>query len=95
MIRLHRLCLPVVPVMFAIAVASASAGAREIKHSTPGSGTCDHAATAEGAARKPASPAASRPAREDKARPGLHADSPPSGRLQSPRWHSFLPGMFR
>lgn len=94
MTRFRRLCLPL---MCAVVVASASAGAREVKHSTPGSGACDHVAD-DSAARKPSSaPAAAdvRPAREGKARPSVHSDAPASGRLQSPRWHSFLPGMFR
>jgi len=34
------------------------------------------------------------PARETSAKPRARGDVP-SGRLQSPRWHSFLPGMFR
>ena len=30
------------------------------------------------------------------ARPSVHSDAGSSaGRMQSPRWHSFLPGMFR
>ena len=42
----------------------------------------------------PASTIGSRlPARETRAKAG-NGDAP-SGRVQSPRWHSFLPGMFR
>ena len=94
MTRIHRLILPVV---CAVVVAGASvAGAREVKHSTPGSGTCDEA-TSDATARKPSTAvrADARPARETKARPSVHGDAPTGGRLQSPRWHSFLPGMFR
>lgn len=34
------------------------------------------------------------PARQTKAKAGTGGDVP-GNRLQSPRWHSFLPGMFR
>jgi hypothetical protein len=34
-------------------------------------------------------------ARDTKAKPSMHSDSDSTNRLQSPRWHNFLPGMFR
>ena len=75
------------------AVASATVAAREVKMSSPGSGACpDKQAAEKDVARRSARSAV--PARETKVKPSVHSDVP-SGRLQSPRWHSFLPGMFR
>ncbi len=94
MTRIRRLILPVV---CAVVITGASAAvAREVKHATPGSGACDQDAS-DATTRKPSTAVRedARPAREAKARPSVHGDAPTGGRLQSPRWHSFLPGMFR
>lgn len=59
--------------------------------------TTDETCAERQAAEKSAAARATRnrvPARETKAKPTSHGDLP-AGRLQSPRWHSFLPGMFR
>lgn len=74
-----------------LALASATVTARDVKHASA-NGACssqeeERAATGE----IPRHPAAAKPA---KTRPSVHGDAPAS-RLQSPRWHSFLPGMFR
>ncbi|MFP7723046.1 hypothetical protein [Lysobacter sp. A3-1-A15] len=93
MTRLRHLCLPLA---CALVLASASIAAREVKYSTPGSGACDQATTETPAGKaSTATPADVRPARESKALPSVHGDAPTNGRLQSPRWHSYLPGMFR
>lgn len=88
----------------ACATAMSAAGAREIGRLSPGDRGCpaDVAAAkaeAEGEERPDAVP--SRTAGGDdapvRARPTVRGtDAPASGhRLQAPRWHSFLPGMFR
>lgn len=83
-----RLCLCLL-----IAVSSATAVAREVKLSSPNSGACSDAkpATANGKAVETTAPAA--PSRATEVKPSIHSDAP--SRLGSPRWHSFLPGMFR
>lgn len=86
---MFRICLPLL-----IAFSSASATAREFRLSGPGGESCpesikDAKDAAEPTRRKSA------PVRETKAKPSVHSDAGTSGRLQSPRWHSFLPGMFR
>jgi len=83
-----RLCLCLVFVLL-----SAGAAAREVKMSSPNGGGCSEQAVAT-AKKAPASatPAAG-PAAETRIKPSVHSDAP--GRLSSPRWHSFLPGMFR
>lgn len=86
---MFRICLCLL-----IAFASAGVAARDIKMSSPNSGSCpDSIVDKEQAAR--ASVRKAPPARETKAKPSVHGDSVGNGRLQSPRWHSFLPGMFR
>ncbi|MGQ4582518.1 hypothetical protein [Lysobacter sp. F60174L2] len=83
-----RLCLCLL-----IAVSSATAVAREVKLSSPNSGACPDAkpATAKSDAIE-RTPAAT-PSRATEVKPSVHSDAP--SRLSSPRWHSFLPGMFR
>ena len=84
-----RLCLCLL-----IAVSSATAVAREVKRSSPNSGACSDAkpATIEGKAIESAAGTAT-PPRATEVKPSIHSDAP--SRLTSPRWHSFLPGMFR
>ncbi|MEG3191978.1 hypothetical protein [Lysobacter sp. D1-1-M9] len=84
-----RICLCLL-----LAVASTSVTAREVKLSAPGGESCDDQVHGKQADRNAA--AASAPsARETKVKPSVHSDAGPAGRMQSPRWHSFLPGMFR
>ncbi len=87
-----RICLCLL-----IVVASTTVAAREIKLSSPNGGSCPDAAAAM--EREPATRTATRtsaPAPAVKSsKPVLHSDATNSGRMQSPRWHSFLPGMFR
>lgn len=83
-----RICLCLL-----IACASAGVAARDVKMSSPNDGSCPDSVTdrepARASVRKPA------PARETRAKPSVHSDWVGNGRQQSPRWHSFLPGMFR
>ena len=83
-----RLCLCLL-----IAVSSATAVAREVKLSSPNSGACSDAkpATVDSKAVENTGPAT--PSRATEVKPSIHSDAP--SRLGSPRWHSFLPGMFR
>ncbi|MGH8083955.1 MAG: hypothetical protein ACREPV_01590 [Lysobacter sp.] len=85
-----RLCLCLL-----FALSSATVAAREVKMSSPNSGACPDAHASTGAdvadAATPATAAAA--PRETKIKPSVHSDVP--SRLGSPRWHSFLPGMFR
>lgn len=83
-----RICLCLL-----IALTSASVAARDIKMSSANGGSCPDSV----ADKQPASGSVRKapPARETRANPGVNSDSAGNGRLQSPRWHSFLPGMFR
>ena len=83
-----RLCLCLL-----IVLSSASVAAREVRMSSPNSGACPDAAT-EAADTKPIGPTAIRATAppKDKVKPSVHSDVP--SRLRSPRWHSYLPGMF-
>lgn len=84
-----RICLCLL-----IMVVSSTVAAREIKLSSANSGSCpESTSTARETSR--ATPRAPAPAREMKAKPTVHGDAGTNGRMQSPRWHSFLPGMFR
>ncbi|MCF7221395.1 hypothetical protein [Marilutibacter chinensis] len=89
-----RLCLTIT----ALAVAITAPGlARETKMSSPDGGGCTESPAPAQAKTTPA-PKASRtanPERETKIKPSVHGDAPPSGRMPSRRWHSFLPGMVR
>ena len=78
-----------------IAFASATVAAREIKLSDANSGSCpDNMVVASSKDQARAAPRSPAPVRESKAKPGIPGDVGNS-RQQSPRWHSFLPGMFR
>ena len=83
-----RICL-----CLALMMATAGAAAREVKMSSAGSGACpDKQASEKDDARNNLAPRVAPAARgTPKATPGVNG----SGRLQSPRWHSFLPGMIR
>ena len=85
---MRRICLCLL-----IALASAGVAAREVKLSSPDSGSCPEATSPKPSKQKVAPPRETSSSRETRARPSLHSDSDvTSGR---PRWHSFLPGMFR
>ena len=82
-----RLCLCLL-----VALSSAAVAAREVKMSSPNSGACpDNHVSSEPASVAP--PVRASVPRETKIKPSVHSDVP--SRLNSPRWHSFLPGMFR
>lgn len=88
---MFRICLCLL-----IVVASSTSAAREIKLSSANSGSCPESIALEREAARPEARATPAPARTVKAKPALHSDTASSaGRMQSPRWHSFLPGMFR
>jgi hypothetical protein len=83
-----RFCLCLVFVLL-----SAGAAAREVKMSSPHGGGCSEQPAA-GVKKAPATATpATAPAAETRIKPSVHSDAP--SRLSSPRWHSFLPGMFR
>lgn len=73
-----------------LVLASATVAARDVKHADA-NGACssqdDERAPQTDAPRYPST------AKPVKPRPSVHGDVPT--RMQSPRWHSFLPGMFR
>ena len=83
-----------------IALASASVAARESKLSAPGGdGACPSQSQRQAEDRIPVREAAPTlaPANKTKVSPrsgGGDSDGP-GGRIPSPRWHRFLPGMFR
>jgi len=83
-----RICLCLL-----IAVASAGVAAREVKLGSPNDASCPDTASEKVTGERVGARTA--PARPGKAKPSMHSDAPGPGRLQSPRWHSFLPGMFR
>lgn len=83
-----RLCI----CLLSIAL-SAGVAAREVKMSSPNSGACKDAVTAERTEAPTPARARVEAARETRVRPSVHSDA--GQRLTSPRWHSFLPGMFR
>lgn len=84
-----RICLCLM-----VLVASSTVAAREIKLSSANSGSCPES-TAIARETSRATPRAPAPAREMKAKAAVHGDAGSTSRMQSPRWHSFLPGMFR
>ena len=86
---MFRICLSLL-----IAFASAGVAARDVKMSSANGGSCPDS-VAEQAQPALVSVRKAPPARETKVKPTVHSDSAGNGRLQSPRWHSFLPGMFR
>lgn len=75
--------------------ASASA-AREVTRAAPGSPSCQHAHVPDevAASAATATPDTASPIKPS-AKQDAGADAVTGGRLQTPRWHSFLPGMFR
>lgn len=78
-----------------LALASTGVIAREVKLSSPDSGSCPEAA-AKAAKARPAPVRDATPApRTMRSRPSLHSDSDGPGLSRPGRWHSFLPGMFR
>ena len=86
---MFRLCLCLL-----FALTSATVAAREVKMSSPNSGACPDAdASTHADLVDVATPARATQPRETKIKPSIHSDVP--SRLGSPRWHSFLPGMFR
>jgi len=89
---MFRICLCLL-----IVVASSTSAAREIKLSSANGGSCPESTAMEREAARPEARAAAAPARTAKpVKPAMHSDAASnSGRMQSPRWHSFLPGMFR
>ncbi len=67
------------------------AQAREVRLSA--ADACPDKAAKAGVRAKPAQ---TPPVRESRVRPSVHGDAEGGSRLNaSPRWHSFLPGMFR
>jgi hypothetical protein len=85
-ISVFVLCIALLLVSTAVAARDSGVGA-----------AIDETCAEKQAAEKSATARATRnrvPARETKAKSTSNGDLP-SGRLQSPRWHSFLPGMFR
>ena len=77
---------------------SATASAREARlDGASGDGACPEiaAAVAEAEAGAPVKPRAAAPAGRAKASKPAGARAGESQRVQAPRWHSFLPGMFR
>ena len=87
---MRRICLCLL-----IAVASTGAMAREVRLLSPEDSCPEASATSLKPSKQKVVPRDSAaPARETRARPSLHSDSEPAG-LGKPRWHSFLPGMFR
>ena len=78
-----------------IAFASAAVAARESKLSDADGGSCPSQSSRHTAARTVDRDAATpAPVTKSKTTHGVGGDDV-GGRLQSPRWHRFLPGMFR
>lgn len=90
-----RICLCLLFLSASLAVAQASA--REVNKLSPNDAcSAGNSASKEAPARAQArSGGAPQTARDTKAKPSVHSDSDTGNRLQSPRWHNFLPGMFR
>ena len=85
-----------------IVLASAGVAARESKLSTPGDGgACSTHSSRQVAGRvdareaAPTLPPASKTKLAPRASAGGGDGEVPAGRVPSPRWHRFLPGMFR
>ncbi|WP_168356438.1 hypothetical protein [Lysobacter enzymogenes] len=91
-----RICLCLLFLSASLAVAQASA--REVNKLSPNDACSSGGAAKDAPARAQArggTGGAPQTARDTKAKPSVHSDSDPGNRLQSPRWHNFLPGMFR
>lgn len=81
--------------LLAMGTMTTAAGAREARYAAADSPSCQeehHDQPASSPARPAPSAAGGAPSSIE---PSLHSDTLRGGRLQSPRWHSFLPGMFR
>ena len=76
-----------------IALASATVAARESKLSDADGGSCPSQRSSAARTRDPAPMAV--PVKKTKASLPSNGGSVDEVRLQSPRWHRFLPGMFR
>ena len=91
-----RICLCLLFLSASLAVAQASA--REVSKLSPNDACASsNGGAAKDAPARPQAPGGNPPqtARDTKAKPTVHSDSDGGNRLQSPRWHNFLPGMFR
>lgn len=77
-----------------IALASTSAAARESRLSDAEGGSCRGAQSSVVRAPERDTPALPAPAKKSKSLPSSHGGGD-DVRLPSPRWHRFLPGMFR
>ncbi len=77
------------------ALAVADVGAREVSKLSPNDACSESSPRKDAAAARPGQRGAPQTARDTKAKPSVHSDAEPGNRLQSPRWHNFLPGMFR
>jgi hypothetical protein len=91
--------MPRIALCLLLVCLSSAAGAREMRlQAGSDDGSCPEitaaVAEAEGPASKPraAAPAASR---TKASKPAAGRSTGDSQRVQAPRWHSFLPGMFR
>ena len=86
-----------IAVCLLIILSSASVAARESKLSDADGGSCP-TRTQTAATRSPDRDPSSKALPVKKTKPSLPSSSGGGGddvRLQSPRWHRFLPGMFR
>jgi len=89
-----RICTSLLLALASVLVV-AEVSAREVNKLSPADACSASQKTA--AADRPAARTSAPPptARDTKAKPSMHSDSDSTNRLQSPRWHNFLPGMFR
>ncbi|MEI2453889.1 hypothetical protein ABU614_10835 [Lysobacter firmicutimachus] len=92
-----RICLCLLFAFASATLAVAEVGAREVNKLSPNDACSSNAsAPRKDTAARPGGRTAPPPtARDTKAKPSVHSDSESNNRLQSPRWHNFLPGMFR
>lgn len=89
-----RICLCLLFAFASLSVAEVSA--REVNKLSQNDACSDNAASRKDTAVRATGRNAAPPtARDTKAKPSVHSDSDGTNRLQSPRWHNFLPGMFR
>lgn len=87
--------IPLLVIFVALLLASPAGMARESGMDPAGDEACLEKHDSDQAAPASARVTGSKvPARETRARAGSRGGVP-SGRPNSPRWHSFLPGMFR
>lgn len=78
-----------------IALASTGAAARESRLSDAEGGSCRGAQSSITRAPERDTPALPAPAKKTKSLPSSNGGGGDDVRLPSPRWHRFLPGMFR